>query len=273
MRRRGISAKAVRGVETVIGRPRLARYARFLTNEVRRDVPNEIADNGETEVQRAALGLEDAPVVFDVGAHYGEWSTALLDQAAAEPALYAFEPSRHCHDELTARLTIPSARIERLALSDTAGEVTLHVPHRGAASNSVVPFHDRGHATEAETVETSTLDDYCEAAGISRITLLKSDAEGHDLAVLEGGRRLFERGAIALVQFEYNARWIDARHFLADAFDLLGGWGYDLGKVTPDGVEFYDSWDVELESFREANYLACLPSVRDHFSEVRWWNA
>jgi FkbM family methyltransferase len=273
MRRRGISAKAVRGVETVIGRQRLARYARFLTNEVRRDVPNEIGHNGEADVQCVALGLDAVPVVFDVGAHHGEWSNALLDQARGEVALYAFEPSRHCHEELAVRLKLPSARIEQLALSDTAGEATLHVPHEGAASNSVVPFHDPDHAAETESIQMTTLDNYCVSAGVSHITLLKSDAEGHDLAVIEGGEGLFERNAISLVQFEYNARWIDSRRFLADAFDLFGGWGYELGKVTPEGVEFYGSWDIELESFREANYLACLPSLRDRFTDVRWWNA
>lgn len=126
---------------------------------------------------------------------------------------------------------------------------------------------------ESEAVNAMVLDDYCKSNDIDHITLLKCDAEGHDLAVLRGGHDLLKRNAISLIQFEYNGRWVDSRSFPADAFTLLAGSGYDLGKVTPDGIEFYDHWDLELESFREANYLACLPVCRGRFREVRWWNS
>lgn len=149
MRRRRMPALAVHAAETVLGRRRLARYARFLTNEVRRDVPNEIAHNGETSVQQAALSLDVEPVVFDVGAHYGEWSAKLLDQSGTEALkLYMFEPSGNCHQEVSTRLgpISEAITIERLALSDRNGEMLLHIPHQGAASNSLVPFHDFEHA-------------------------------------------------------------------------------------------------------------------------------
>lgn len=58
-------------------------------------------------------------------------------------------------------------------------------------------------------------------------------------------------------QFQYNHRWIHARAFLLDAFELLTPLGYRLGKLTPFGVEFYPHWDPELETFVEGNYIAC----------------
>ena len=77
---------------------------------------------------------------------------------------------------------------------------------------------------------------------------------------------------IELVQFEYNHMWITSGCFLKQAMDLLQGHGYAFGKVTPRGIEFYESWHPELETFQLANYLACLPSWRDRFPRVRWWN-
>src|SRR3954447_20573133 len=93
------------------------------------------------------------------------------------------------------------------------------------------------------------------------------------MAILEGAESLLQNGIIDVIQFEYNHRWIAAGRFLRDAFTLFRRHGYCLGKVTPRGVEFYDHWDSELESFREANYLACRPELKSDFPSVAWWNA
>jgi hypothetical protein len=58
-------------------------------------------------------------------------------------------------------------------------------------------------------------------------------------------------------------------HIPEDAFELLGEFGYSIGKVIPGGVEFYSEWDTLLETFCENNYLACLPSTRHIFREYK----
>ena len=73
------------------------------------------------------------------------------------------------------------------------------------------------------------------------------------------------------MQFEYNHRWVFARAYLRDAFDLLTGLGYRIGKLTPKGVEFYPGWDAELETFVEGNYVACEPRAAEALPAVRWW--
>ena len=78
--------------------------------------------------------------------------------------------------------------------------------------------------------------------------------------------------AIEVIQFEYNSRWIDSRHFLKDAFDYLRPFEYRIGKITPKGVEFYQSWHPELETFREGNYLACRGEWFKRFTKIKWWN-
>ena len=86
-----------------------------------------------------------------------------------------------------------------------------------------------------EAIDLCTLDDYCASVGIETIDLLKIDAEGHDHLVLAGAGALLERGAIEIIQFEYNYRWIGARRYLNDAFDDLGPLGYKIGKITRRG--------------------------------------
>ena len=269
MRHRGLKA-IVHASEGVVGRRRLAQFARLLTNEVRLDVANDIGTNGETLVQRAARTLED-PIVLDVGGHYGEWSVSLLSQAGHAPLLHVFEPSAHSAG--LARGNLGSrAQVHQLALSDHVGESDLFIVHEGAGSNSIVPFTDRrGAPGETERVAVGTLDDFCSARDLRHLSLLKIDAEGHDLAVMRGAVRMLQARAIDMIQFEYNHRWIDARAFLLDAFELLQGHGYQMGKVTPRGIELYSTWHPELEKFTEGNYLAYLPRVEARLLTLPWW--
>jgi len=256
--------------ERALGRPRLAKVARLVTNAVRLDVANDLTSNGEVAIQQVAL-RHPAPVILDVGAHFGEWSSSLLSMSTDALVLHAFEPSAHsaakARDALRGR-----GEVHRFALSDEPGPGSLLIVHEGAGSNSVVPFADSGKSSGAlEEIIFDTVDNFCAEHQIRRVTLLKTDAEGHDLAVLRGASRMLNSHSIDLVQFEYNHRWIDARVFLLDAFDLLQKFGYRLGKVTPRGVETYASWHPELEKFVEGNYLAYLPEREADLHVVPWW--
>ncbi len=257
-------------VERLIGRPRLVKLCRLMTNESRLDAPNDIASNGEQMVQRATL-LATAPVVLDVGAHYGEWSTSLLAQSGQRPTLHLFEPSSHSAN-IARTAMAEQGTVHTMALSDAVGTGELLIVHAGAGSNSVVKFSDpTKHSGETESVVFTTVDLFCEAEGIERVRLLKIDAEGHDLSVIRGASSMIRMRNIEMVQFEYNHRWIDARVFLADAFEFFGRYGYQVGKITPRGIEIYDQWHPELEKFVEANYLAFLPHLRVDFPTIAWW--
>lgn len=269
MRHRALRA-VVRASEAAVGRRRLAQFARLMTNEVRLDTDNDMASNGEGIVQEVALGLPN-PVVLDVGAHYGEWSEALLAKATAHPVLHVFEPSAHSADRARHNLGA-RATVHQMALSDRVGSAELVIVHEGAGSNSLVAFtDDRRISGGTESVILGTLDDFCSKHGISHVSLLKTDAEGHDLTVLRGGAVMLGEQRIDMIQFEYNRRWIDARLFLLDAFELLQGHGYRMGKVTPRGIEVYPRWHHELETFTEGNYLAYLPRVEGLIPKLRWW--
>jgi hypothetical protein len=133
-------------------------------------------------------------------------------------------------------------------------------------------LHPRAEGSaKQETVNLNTADQYCQEMGIQHVHLMKIDAEGHDFAVLEGARTMLEKRAIGVVQFEYNALWIESRHYLKDAFAMLQPLGYSLGKVTPGGIEFYPAYHFELESFCEGNYLACREEWVPRFPQVKWW--
>jgi FkbM family methyltransferase len=264
-----------------VGRRQVVRAARFVLHRARLDIPNDLSTNGESSLQRWILELSPAGReihVLDVGANVGRWSSAMLVAARqggrlGDLRLRAFEPSSYTFGRLSEEFDGQPVSLHQVALSERSGSTVLHVMAPGAGINSLhEPSRPLAGAT-TEEVATTTLDAYAEHAALDQITLVKIDTEGHDLAVLRGARKLLAEHRILAAQFEYNHRWIAARSYLRDAFELLVPLGYRLGKLTPRGVEFYPGWDADLETFVEGNYVACVPQVAERLPSVVWWKS
>lgn len=278
---RRIGANATDLACRVVGRRNVVRGARFILYRARLDVPNDIHTNGEAYLQRWILDLSlpgQQIHVFDVGANVGQWSTAMLGAARIggrleDLDLHAFEASRYTFDRLTERLNGYSVLLRHLAIHDRIGQGALHVLARGAGINSLHKPAGTADDVMTEDVETITLDSYIDRCNFDRIELIKIDTEGNDLAVLRGARSLFAKHQISVVQFEYNHRWVSARYFLRDVFELLEPLGYRIGKLTPYGIEIYPGWDPDLETFVEGNYVACTEDIVNRLPSVEWWKS
>jgi len=204
--------------------------------------------------------LPPAPVVFDVGAHHGDYAAAVLERRP-NARVHCFEPSANTFDVLAARLD-GRASLHRVALADRAGARTLYGDRVGSPMASL--FHrDLAWlelATDLEEeVQTQTLDGVCAAEGVDEIDLLKIDAEGAEYLVLLGAQRMLGERRIGRVMFEYGGTALDSHFFLRDFYRLLGG--FTLFRVLPDGVLPLGPYGVHLELAEYANYVAvCLPT-------------
>lgn len=265
----------------ILGRKNLVRFARFLNNGSRLDVDNDPNTNGETIVQSTVLEYlkhNEKICIFDVGANIGTWTHSLFERADKTSSLivHAFEPCTDTYSTLTANLhswnLTGNIKSNKLALSSSVSKRPFYSlgTKTNIGTNSLSPPADTSKYA-VESVQTETIDGYCLRNNISHIDLIKIDTEGHDMEVIYGGNNILASKAIDILQFEYNHRWIDSRHFLRDAFELLLPLGYIIGKITPKGIEFYPDWDYELETFIEANYIAVKQSLRNIFPQIKWW--
>ena len=249
-------------------RKRLERFGDLFVRIGRLDLNNEMESNGEMLVQEAVImnsPRESPLVVFDVGANRGLWTEHFLRRCKAlkrqDAVVHAFEPCEATFKMLLETIEAggltEKVRPVQCALSNSCGTAVLNVVGDGVGSNSL---HRQGgmYFERTETVQLLTVDEYCKSTGLKQITFLKIDAEAHDLRVMEGAAEMLKAKAVGVLQFEYSHRWLFARHYLRDAFDLLRPLGYRIGKVTPKGIEFYTAWTQSLESFREGNYVGCL---------------
>jgi FkbM family methyltransferase len=283
MGRLSMRRAAAHSVVALLGRRNTVRLGRLLLNEARLDVPNDMASNGELLVQRDvvnAASRSNLLVVADVGANVGDWTAAFNRQAknaSVRSIIHAFEPDDTAASRFASRQGDSAGSqgvvLNRVALSDHTGHARLHIASPAAGTNSLHAAPSDVDAPTTTTVRLETLDEYANHKNIDRFVLVKVDTEGHDLPVMRGASALFAEGRIDVCQFEYNHRWISARQFLSDAFEFALGHRYRIGKVTPKGIEFYERWHSDLETFVEGNFIVCKADLAGIFRQVEWWNA
>jgi FkbM family methyltransferase len=200
------------------------------------------------------------PVVFDGGAHLGNYTQMVLE---ARPAatVHAFEPAADSYEALTERFPSGVVALHNCGLSDHEGEATFYADEAQSQSASILPqerqhLENHGGFRPVGTVHVRTVDAVCSEHEIERIDLLKLDVEGAELAALHGARRMLEDERIGLIQFEYGMPARSARVYLRDFFDLLDGW--EIQRIVADGtvpISYQDRWEIMWS----ANYLAVPP--------------
>jgi FkbM family methyltransferase len=161
----------------------------------------------------------------------------------------------------TAKIIVKFEGCSGNSIIDSAEERSLIIEHSAEPAESI-------RSAPLEEITLTTIDTYCREQNVSRVDLVKVDAEGHDCDVIRGAQTMLKNGAIGMLQFEYNWKWIGARSFLRDVFIAIEGTTYSLGKITPKGIEFYERWTPALEVFRGDNFLICDPEWRKAFRAI-----
>lgn len=81
-------------------------------------------------------------------------------------------------------------------------------------------------------------DDFLTREGIQDVDFLKLDLEGAEHLVLQGLESSLRRQRVRFLQFEYGRVNILTHFLLRDFPQLLTSYGYVVGKIYPDYVDF-----------------------------------
>jgi FkbM family methyltransferase len=205
-----------------------------------------------------------SPVVFDIGANVGSYCALLLEHLPGPVDLHCFEPSVAAYRELQHRLGARAGvHLHRLGLSDASGEAFLHGTPDNTAMSSMYA-RDLPHLglklDSRESIELATIDGICGQFRIEHVGFMKLDCEGHELKVMQGGRSLFERGAVDLVQFEFGGCNLDSRTYLKDFFEFLTP-RFRIHRVLRRGLAPVDRYRETGEIFTTTNFLAVRTGV------------
>jgi FkbM family methyltransferase len=147
----------------------------------------------------------DFRILFDVGANTGQTCAALVGYFP-RAAIHAFEPVESTFRTLRHNFRdFPNVHPHRLALgrvSEARDIVLQHASELNSLQLSAPLLPEVARRTEL--IEVTTIDEFCADHGVEAIDILKIDAQGFDLAVMQGASRLLAAGRIVYVYVEVS---------------------------------------------------------------------
>lgn len=150
------------------------------------------------------------PVCFDIGANLGQ-TIQFFQDCFARPTIHAFEPSSITYAALAARSFGKGVLLHQIAFGEQVGRQAFRNYEQPELSSFLELNRNRTESIFAEedlisveTVTVETLDHFCSEHRIQHIDLLKIDTQGFELAILRGGRELFEQRRVTAVLLELN---------------------------------------------------------------------
>jgi len=194
--------------------------------------------------------------VLDVGANVGKWAL-MAEEILPSATIYALE-AVPATAVLLRDAVRDHARIRpfSLGLAAHSGTMTVNYDPR-ASTHATVTAYPHRHNAQPVQCSVATGDEFLAAEGLDRVDFLKLDVEGAEHLVLQGLESALRARRVRMIQFEYGRANILTRYLLHDFYELFRSYGYTVGKIFPDFVDFRD-YDLGDEDFLGPNYLACL---------------
>jgi FkbM family methyltransferase len=167
-------------------------------------------------------------VIFDVGAHDGEWFKLLKKNYLGSKTVYSFEPSKTSFLELSKIKELYFFPIN-IALGNKPQKIFLQENEIGSSG----AFITSNKNLTSQEVEMTTLDIYCNKNNINEIDLLKIDIEGYELKLLAGAKDMLNNKKIKLIQFEFGAP-SEEKYSMKDFFNILDK-DYQICRIVQYG--------------------------------------
>jgi FkbM family methyltransferase len=216
-------------------RPVRTRYSKSSNSNVRYDALQAIW---------FSTHLHEGDVALDIGAHTGSYAILMASLCGQTGQVVAFEPDPYARKLLFKNLSLnPGMRpptVESCACSDEIGEATLF--SRGGNSQSslarsAVEFSPV-HSAEEIRVSTVTLDSYLSDRNLPIPRCVKIDAEGAEIRILKGARRILASGADVVCELHPYA-WREFGNTFAELKGLASAAGRRI-RYLDQSVEIGD---------------------------------
>ena len=234
MREQAISVfqRAIHGRVFASARPLIVGMLRRLHHHVFNCGTNANV-NGEMWLVRQ---LPPAGTFLDIGFNRGMWTRAVLAQCPGA-FVHGFDPCRDVQP-LVQELGLPEDRFvfHPIALSNAPGRAIFHDYGDCDGSNSLVDracYVGTDVVPDTYEVEVTTLNQWVKTIGNPFIDVLKIDAEGFDLHIMEGADGLLDDQRVDMIVFEYESGWFASKRTLFEADNYLSARGYTLYKLFP----------------------------------------
>lgn len=187
---------------------------------------------------QAELLNNNAEVIFDIGANKGLTTNEYL-RLFPTAQIYAFEPFQD-HFPLWKEITQKNSSVHFIpkGVSEISGSVSFNV-NNNTDTNSILDTIKIGATSDIncktirkETIEVTSIDEFCITNNIAAIDILKIDTQGSELAILKGMTALLENKKVKLIFTEtyFKQQYADQPLFFEIA-QYLKGYGYYVQDI------------------------------------------
>lgn len=209
----------------------------------------------EDEIRFARRLLEPGMRCLDIGSNYGVFSLSCARRVGPDGRVWSFEPTPETARFLEASIEaneLENVELVRAALSRSSGTAKL-VTHADSEHNYLTEHVSGDEAFEI--VDVRSLDDLDRERGLAPVDFIKVDAEGAEIAILEGGEDLLRRESpVVLFEFKYRegANWA--------LVDALAERAFDVYRLVP-GMQILVPFDREDPDPFQLNLFAVRPGT------------
>lgn len=193
-------------------------------------------------------------VIFDVGANIGQ-SAEIYAKRFPSATIFSFEPAAETFKQLKQNVSVFSnVRCMKLAFASQVGTGTLA---HGTHSNMTRIISNQSRADlvladNCETIDQTTIDDFCKQQKMHKIDYLKVDTEGADLEVLRGAEQMIQNAMIEVIEVEAGIGLDNELHVPCQNFrDYLESKGYSVFGF----YEQVNEWKRQLSHLRRTNVV------------------
>jgi len=205
---------------------------------------------------RPFVAHHDIRTILDVGANTGQFAR-FVHRLCPQARILSFEPLPDCFAQLERTIAaIPHAKAFNVALGDRTGTVTMNrsafTPCSSLLSGTANLGKDIPAAASisAVTVPLVRLDDILADAGVDDEPLIKTDVQGFELQVIQGGPVAFGRAAVVATEVCLHRPLYQGQPFFDDIYRTLRGLGFTYvgsaeqqasptdGRITEAGAIF-----------------------------------
>jgi len=196
----------------------------------------------EAEFRLVRYLVKPGDLVIDIGANVGVYSKILSELVGPDGHVYSIEPFPSTFEILcynVRKLRLDNVEPINAAVSDSQGVVTMGIPYDSSGAEthyraSIVTHREKKGKTEATNVQAITIDSrFLSESG--RISFIKCDVEGHELACIKGATKFLARSRPAwLMEVSGEPDNVDsAAHSVFKILCERGyfAWWYDGGKL------------------------------------------
>jgi FkbM family methyltransferase len=149
----------------------------------------------EKEMEFWRQWIQSGMTVIDVGSNAGVYTFSAACRVGNTGKVIAIEPFSKCVALLheTCRVNqINWVKVYKAAASNSAGMARLALHRASELNELIIDSNASNMAGTFEEVACITLDSLLEKENLTRVDILKIDAEGHEVAVLEGSQGLIK---------------------------------------------------------------------------------